>query len=74
MLSLITNALLAALLTGNLGGMGWCKPPCGVLGRVHQLYNVSENTRSVEDAWELWWQIDQCAPLAPVRVHGGIGP
>jgi hypothetical protein len=75
MLSLITNALLAALLTGNLGGVGWCKPSNNAERRVSQLQDVCEFLGfAKEDTWERWWQIDQPSPLTPVRVHGGIGP
>ena len=64
---------VVALLTGNLGGLNWC-PQTNNATRLDQLYNVSENERIREDAWERFWQIDQPAHLTPVRVRGGIGP
>jgi hypothetical protein len=74
MFSFLTNALLLALLTGNLGGVSWCPQSSDPTRRINQLYNVSENSALCEDAWERYWQIDQPSRLTPVRVHGGIGP
>jgi len=75
MFSFLTNALLVALLTGNLGGPNWYNQYSGDSARrVKKPKNVSEIERIHEDVWELWWQIDQPSHLTPVRVHGGIGP
>jgi hypothetical protein len=65
--------LAAGLTLGNAGCLlnQWSSDPTR---RINQLYNVSENERICEDAWERWWQIDQPSHLTPVRVHGGIGP
>jgi hypothetical protein len=75
MFSFLTNALLVALLTGNLGGTSWCPHDIDPSEQIHQLFNVSENIRRIDDpTWERPWRIDLPTHLTPVRTHGGIGP
>jgi hypothetical protein len=75
MLSLLTNALLAALLTGNLGGSGEWLQHLDPTRSVDRHPNVTDNVLVIEgDEWVRPWQIAQPVPVTPVRTHGHIGP
>jgi len=74
MFAFLTNVLLVALLTGNLGGVDLCRQSGGTIRRLTQVTDVCENERICEDAWEIFWEIDQPSHLNPIRVHGGLAP
>jgi hypothetical protein len=75
MFSFLLDALVVALLTGNLGGSGfWLKPVRPEMPDDRH-YNVTENLGVIDgDSWFRPRQIGQPLRVTPVRTHGGIGP
>jgi hypothetical protein len=70
MFSFLTKTLVIALLTGNLGGIGWCPPDGDLMRIINKPNNDPEHVCTSEYGREAFWP----SYVKPVRVHGGIRP
>lgn len=67
--------IIATLLSVTLSGTTGCFLPIysgDPARRTQQLIYTSENLRSMQDAWERFWFLDQPDHMHPAITNGGL--